>query len=408
MTQSAFLPFFLLFFCKFKVHHTEKLFSGKDIVIYLFHVLLHIFFNISNRMNTKHSTSTILQNLLAKTKCTPRKRLHILIVALPLLALFLLTTAITLLPISTKSEDCYVFIDSDDNIDSVRQKIRHAVDPLTMKGFDLLSCLLSYNNNVRTGRYKISPHVSSFSLVKMLRGKHQTPVDIVIPTTWTKEMALGRIAKKIMADSAELSEAFNDSTLYSKYGLDSNTVTNIFLPYKHELFWDISPEDLMEKLYKQYNVFWDSSRKAKAEKLHMTEAEVISLASIVDAETANDSEKPLIAGLYINRLNKGMPLQSDPTVKYALKDFGLRRIYSNMLRTSSPYNTYINKGLPPGPIRTPSVAGIDAVLNHKEHCYLYMCAKEDFSGTHNFATTYKEHLLNARKYTSALNNRNIR
>jgi UPF0755 protein len=159
---------------------------------------------------------------------------------------------------------------------------------------------------------------------------------------------------------------------------------------------------------KEHDKFWDKSRQAKATALGLNPNEVCTLASIIDEETSNNPEKPMIARMYLNRLKKGMPLQADPTVKFALKDFALKRIYHNMLNTDSPYNTYKNTGLPPGPIKVASVAGIDAVLNAPSHNYLYMCAKEDFSGTHNFASSYSEHLRNAAKYSKALNERGIK
>ena len=164
----------------------------------------------------------------------------------------------------------------------------------------------------------------------------------------------------------------------------------------------------MERLRKEHDHFWNGQRVAKATSLGLTENEVCTLASIIDEETANNGEKPMIAGMYLNRLKKGMPLQADPTVKFALKDFALRRIYHDMLNYNSPYNTYKNTGLPPGPIKIASVAGIDAVLNRVEHDYLYMCAKEDFSGTHNFASNYQDHLKNAARYAQALNDRGIK
>ncbi|MBQ9222710.1 MAG: endolytic transglycosylase MltG, partial [Prevotella sp.] len=153
--------------------------------------------------------------------------------------------------------------------------------------------------------------------------------------------------------------------------------------------------------------FWNEERIQKAAQLKLTPTEVVTLASIIDEETANDAEKPMIAGMYYNRLQQEMPLQADPTIKYAIGDFSLKRIYHNMLTINSPYNTYKNTGLPPGPIRVPSIAGIDAVLNMVHHDYLYMCAKEDFSGTHRFAKTYQEHLQNAERYSKALNERGI-
>jgi UPF0755 protein len=159
---------------------------------------------------------------------------------------------------------------------------------------------------------------------------------------------------------------------------------------------------------KEYDRFWSAARKEKAKTIGLTPEEVTTLASIVEEETANDDEKPMVAGMYMNRLNTDMLLQADPTVKFALKDFEAKRIYNSMLAVDNPYNTYKYKGLPPGPIRIPSVVGIDAVLNHTHHDYLYMCAKEDFSGTHNFAKTYTEHQANAAKYVKALNERGIR
>ena len=166
---------------------------------------------------------------------------------------------------------------------------------------------------------------------------------------------------------------------------------------------------------KENDNFWTDERKHKAANLHLSPVEVSTLASIVDEETANDKEKPMIAGMYYNRLMlrdakypQGMPLQADPTIKFAWKNFALKRIYNNLLHIHSPYNTYVNPGLPPGPIRVPSIAGIDAVLNMVHHNYLYMCAKEDFSGTHNFAATYEEHMANARRYAAALNKRGIK
>jgi UPF0755 protein len=180
------------------------------------------------------------------------------------------------------------------------------------------------------------------------------------------------------------------------------------VPDTYEVYWNTSIENLMSRLKKEHDKFWNNSRQEKASAIGLTPNEVCTLASIIDEETSNNPEKPMIARMYLNRLAKGMALQADPTIKFALKDFALKRIYHNMLNTDSPYNTYRYAGLPPGPIKVASVAGIDAVLNAAKHNYLYMCAKEDFSGTHNFASTYSEHLRNAAKYSKALNERGIK
>ena len=182
----------------------------------------------------------------------------------------------------------------------------------------------------------------------------------------------------------------------------------MFIPNTYDIYWNVSIDGLLERMKKEHDRFWNADRTAKATKLNMTSDEVSTLASIIDEETANNAEKPMIAGMYINRLKENMPLQADPTIKFALKDFAIKRIYNKLLKVDSPYNTYVHEGLPPGPIKIASIKGIDAVLNYVEHDYLYMCAKEDFSGTHNFAKTYTEHLKNAAKYSKALNDRGIK
>ena len=211
-----------------------------------------------------------------------------------------------------------------------------------------------------------------------------------------------------MMDSAVVAQHFADSTFCRQYGYDTATIACLFIPNTYEVYWNTSLEDFMKRMQKENTTFWNEERLHRAEAAGLTPNEVVTLASIVDEETANNAEKPMVAGMYINRLRTGMPLQADPTVKFALRDFSLRRIYHNHLNVESPYNTYRNIGLPPGPIRIPSIVGIDAVLNHVKHDYLYMCAKEDFSGTHNFARTYREHLANAAKYSKALNQRGIK
>jgi len=202
-----------------------------------------------------------------------------------------------------------------------------------------------------------------------------------------------------------------DTLSYVDWGIadyDTCSLPSLFVPNTYEVYWNISPSQLMQRMIKEHDRFWDGERTAKASALGLTVNQVCTLASIIDEETANVGEKPMIAGMYLNRLKQDMPLQADPTVKFAMKNFGARRIYYDMLTFDSPYNTYRNTGLPPGPIKIASVKGIDAVLNAVQHDYLYMCAKEDFSGTHNFATTYQEHLQNAARYSKALNQRGIK
>ena len=212
-----------------------------------------------------------------------------------------------------------------------------------------------------------------------------------------------------MLDSASLADILTDTAACAQLGYTRETVPALFIPNTYQVYWDISAEQLLERLQKENAAFWNAEqRTAKAKALGMSREEVVTLASIVDSETTNNPEKPRIAGLYLNRLKANMLLQSDPTVIFAVGDFTIRRVLRKHLDIDSPYNTYKYKGLPPGPIRIPSVVGIDAVLNHEAHNYLYMCAKEDFSGTHNFAATYAEHQQNARRYIRALDKRGIK
>lgn len=310
--------------------------------------------------------------------------------------------------LSKSGQSEYIYIDDNDDIDSVAAKLAPIANEQALLSFKLVSRHVGYSKHIRTGRYAIEPGEGIFSVLRKLKNGHQAPVRLIIPESRTTDRLAGALARKLMMDSLSLSILLKDSTFCAKQGFDTASIVCMFVPDTYEVYWNTSIENLMSRLKKEHDKFWDSSRQAKATAIGLTPNEVCTLASIVDEETSNNPEKPMIARMYLNRLAKGMALQADPTVKFALKDFAIRRIYHNMLNTDSPYNTYRYAGLPPGPIKVASVAGIDAVLNAPNHSYLYMCAKEDFSGTHNFASTYSEHLRNAAKYTKALNERGIK
>ena len=287
--------------------------------------------------------------------------------------------------------------------------VRHMLQELgvhRMTGFTLLDKTLGYK--VRPGRYRINRGDSMLEIFRRLRNGQQEPVRLTIPSVRTMDRLAGYLGDHLMLDSAEVATAFRDAAFCETYGYSVETLPALFIPNTYEVYWTLSLEQLMERMQRENDAFWTKERSDKAKAMGMTREEVATLASIVDEETANNAEKPMVAGMYVKRLSIDMPLQADPTVKFALGDFALRRIYQKHLTVDSPYNTYRNTGLPPGPIRIASVAGIDAVLNHVPHDYIYMCAKEDFSGTHNFAKTYSEHLKNALRYTQALNQRNIK
>lgn len=306
------------------------------------------------------------------------------------------------------SENSIVCIDEDDNIDSVYAKLEPVTSGHAMIGFKSLVALSSYPDNIRTGRYEIEKGNGALTVFRKMKNGLQASVKLTIPTARTVDKLAGTIADKLMLDSVALYKALTDTAVCSKYGYTPETIVCMFIPNTYEVYWNTTLDNFLDKMNKESTKFWSLEKQQKAKAMNLSKEEIMTLASIVDEETANDDEKPMIAGMYYNRLKAGMPLQADPTIKFALKDFSIRRIYINMLNVKSPYNTYKNIGLPPGPIRVPSVAGIDAVLDHVHHKYLYMCAKEDFSGTHNFATTYAEHLQNAAKYTEALNKRGIK
>ena len=307
---------------------------------------------------------------------------------------------------SAKTE--YVYIDSDDTQDSVFSKIHPIANAIPMSGFSTLARHSGYADHIRTGRYAIHPGEGALMVFRHLKNGQQTPVSLTIPEVRTIDRLAGALARKLMLDSADVAIHLSDSAYCARWGYDTATVAALFVPNTYDIYWNVGLDRLMERMEKENQKFWNDERHGKAEAMGMTPVEVATMASIIDEETANNAEKPMIAGMYYNRLKAGMPLQADPTIKFALKDFALRRIYHKLLYIDSPYNTYRYEGLPPGPIKIASIAGIDAVLNHVDHDYLYMCAKEDFSGTHNFARTYQEHLQNAARYTKALNERGIK
>lgn len=222
-----------------------------------------------------------------------------------------------------------------------------------------------------------------------------------------KEDLAERLDEQLMIDKDELLQLLDDSAYCDSLGFTPQTIVALFIPNTYEVYWNIPADKLIQRMKKEYDVFWTSERLAKAKAVKLTPVEVATLASIVEEESASTSEYPVIAGLYLNRLRAGMPLQADPTVKFAVGDFSLKRILFEHLEADSPYNTYKHAGLPPGPLRVPSIKGMDAVLNYMQHNYLYMCAKEDFSGRHNFAVTLAEHSRNANRYRAELNRRKI-
>lgn len=302
----------------------------------------------------------------------------------------------------------YIYIDGDDNVDSVYTKIEKKADPHFMGVFKFVAKALKYPEHIRTGRYAIHPMSSTLRVLRNLRNGMQEPVELTIPNVRTLDKLAEALSEKLMLSEDDIMEALTNESVCRKYGYDTASIACMFIPNTYQIYWDIPLDKFLARMDKESKAFWTPIRMKKAKAANLTPIQVCTLASIVDEESAYGPEKPMIAGMYINRLHAGMPLQADPTIKFAWKKFDLKRIYNNLLYIKSPYNTYKNIGLPPGPIRIPSVEGIDAVLNYVHHPYMYMCAKEDFSGTHNFAKTYAEHMQNAKRYSEALNKHGIK
>lgn len=310
--------------------------------------------------------------------------------------------------VMTNEKSAYIYIDADDNIDSVRTKIENAGHPSTMKGFDLLNSYTGYENNIQIGCYQVASDISMLNLFRSMRNGQQTPAKVVIPSVRTVDDVCDKIGKYLMIDGSDIKSALKDSLKLKELGFTKETLPALFIPNTYEIYWTTDVNKLLERLKTEYDNFWNDSRLEKAKTLGLTPIEVATLASIVDSETARDQDKPIIARLYLNRLHKNIRLMSDPTVVFAVGDFSLRRVLRRHLEVDSPYNTYKHEGLPPGPIRISSIAGIDAVLNPDDNDYLFMCAKEDFSGEHYYTASEQEHAANAKKYAEALNKRNIK
>lgn len=310
--------------------------------------------------------------------------------------------------VSSTNEPVLIYLDQDDNFDSLTVKIKATGKVEMNRGMRLAVQLLQYEDRVRPGCYDVGSGQCAFNVIRRLRAGDQFPIRLTIPQTWTKEQLAARLSRQLMADSASLASLFNDPEALKAYETRPEMLVSLFVPDTYEVYWTITPEALLKRMAKEYKAYWTVERKALAEQQGLTPDEVAVLASIVDKETTNVDEMPMVAGMYLNRLRTNMPLQADPTVKFALGNFALRRLYNSHLACDNPYNTYKYTGLPPGPICVPSPQAINAVLHPAQHNYLYMCAKEDFSSAHNFAATYAEHLANARRYQQALNQRNIK
>lgn len=305
-------------------------------------------------------------------------------------------------------KDINIYIDNNTDYKALLDEVNKTAKVRNISHFETTVDLLNLNKeNLHTGCYIVKPNMTVLDLVRNLRSGNQTPVRLTFNNVRLKSELVKRVSGQLMFNDAELSNILNDSLACSQYGFTPETIITMFIPNTYEMYWNINVKAFMDRMHKEYTAFWNKARTEKATEIGLTPLQVSILASIVEEECMYSDEYPVVAGLYINRLRKGQLLQADPTVKYAVGDFTLRRIMIKHTKIDSPYNTYLYVGLPPAPIRIPSIQGIDAVLNYTKHDYIYMCAKEDFSGRHNFAVTLAEHNRNAFNYQSELNKRQI-
>ena len=278
---------------------------------------------------------------------------------------------------------------------------------INYKAFKWVAKKKSYPEVIKPGRYKLKVGMNTNQVVNRLRSGTQSPIKVTFNNVRTKYDLAGKVSKYIQADSLSILNLFADNDKIAESGFNSETYRTIFIPNTYEFYWTTSADEFAKRMLNEHNRFWNNERKEKAEKLGMTPDEVSILASIVQEEVSKKEELKTVAGLYVNRLKRGILLQADPTVKYAVGDFTLRRVLNKHLEIDSPYNTYKYAGLPPGPINFPEITSIDAVLDYEKHNYIFMCAKEDFSGYHRFAATNAEHNRNAAKYRAALDRNGI-
>jgi UPF0755 protein len=301
----------------------------------------------------------------------------------------------------------YLYIRTGSTFDDVYNQIseKHIVNDST--SFKWAAYNMHYINNVKPGKYRLHEGMSNRKLISILRLGLQEPVVIAIKNIRLKEDFAGFMGKKVEADSTSLINLMDSSAYINQFGFTPENVYTMVLPNTYQFKWNGSARKVFSKLYAEYQKFWTPERRLKASEMKLDPIKVTILASIVDAEALHDSEMPIIAGLYLNRMKKGMKLESDPTVIFALHDFTIHRVLRQQLETNSPYNTYAHTGLPPGPIMMPSLNAINAVLDYQHNDYIYMCAKPDFSGYTNFTNSLAQHQINAHAFQEALNKRKI-
>lgn len=304
-------------------------------------------------------------------------------------------------------QEAYIYIKSTDDFPEVMTQLRNSGYIENLESFEYAVKRKDYDKSVKPGKYRLLPKMSNNEIVNMLRAGNQVPVKVKLNKENNIPEIAGAIGRQLEADSAMLVELLTNADTAAKFGFKPETFIAMFVPNTYEFYWATTPHKVLGRFADEYNKIWTAERRQKAENMGYTRDQVSTLASIVQKETAKSDERRKIAGVYMNRLKAGMPLQADPTLRFAANDPTIQRVLNIHKAVDSPYNTYLHKGLPPGPIGLATAGFIDAVLDFEKHNYLYFCARSDFSGYSNFTASYAEHQQNARKYQKALNERGI-
>ena len=308
---------------------------------------------------------------------------------------------------TVNGKDVELYIPTGSDYNQVKAILKDVHCIVNEKSFNWVAQKKKYPENIHPGKYLVRNSMSNNQLVNMLRGGLQSPVKVSFNNIRNVDLLAGRIATQIEADSASISNLLHNQDYIHQLGFNNYTIPALFLPDTYEFYWNTDAEGFVVRMFQEYNKFWTEERKQQAQSKGLTPIQVSTLASIVNKETNMSDEMPRVAGVYLNRLKNNWLLQADPTLVFAWNDFTIKRVLDRHKDIESPYNTYKYIGLPPGPICIPSLTAIKAVLNAEDHHYFYFCAKEDFSGYHNFAKTLTEHNRNAAKYQQALNQRGI-
>lgn len=310
-------------------------------------------------------------------------------------------------PNTTVTDDGIIFIQSGNSFEDVVKTLQSKRYINNEYSFRKIAELKKYPLTIKSGRYKIKNGMNNNQLVNLLRSGNQEAIHFTFNNIRTLEDFAHTLSKELSIDSVEFVQSMKNLEYVKNLGFTQENVICMFIPNTYQVFWNTTLEKFIKRMHKEYHTFWNSTRLAKAKKAGFSPTDISIIASIVEEETNKSSEHPMIAGVYINRLNKGWKLDACPTLKFALGDFSIKRVLDKHMKIDSPYNTYINAGLPPGPVRMPSIQVIDAVLNYKHHNYMFFCAKSDFSGSHHFSRTLREHNRHAAEYHRALNKRKI-